>query len=62
MTIRYSLVQKPKDGRVVPGDTLMLDDALMVSDVTGIGILELPFWLLEQVGKLLTVAYRQLAL
>ena len=54
MTIRYSLVQKPKDGRVVPGDTLMLDDALMVSDVTGIGILELPFWLLEQVGKLLT--------
>ncbi|HFZ1933805.1 fimbrial protein [Serratia marcescens] len=54
MTIRYSLVQKPKDGRVVPGDTLMLDDVLLVSDVTGIGILELPFWLLEQVGKLLT--------
>ncbi|NCJ11453.1 fimbrial protein [Serratia marcescens] len=54
MTVRYSLESKPKNGRVVPGDTLMLDDALMVSDITGIKIWELPIWLLQQVGKILS--------
>lgn len=53
MTIRYSLVSKPKDGRVVPGSTLFLDDVLMVSDITGIGLLELPFWLVAQLLKIL---------
>lgn len=53
LTVRYSLETKPRNGRVVPGDTLMLDDILMVSDITGIKIWELPIWLVEQVTKII---------
>lgn len=53
MTVRYSLVSKPKNGRLVQGDTLMLDDAIMVSDITGIPFWELPIWLLKQLGKII---------
>ncbi|HCR2984720.1 TPA: fimbrial protein [Serratia marcescens] len=54
MTVRFSLVQKPKDGLLVNGDSYPFEDVLFVSDMSGMSLGEILGWPLKMLSKLLS--------
>lgn len=52
MTVRFSLVSK--SGTAVAGDTVVLDDIMFVTDLSGLSLGEIIAWPLKQLFKILT--------